>query len=517
MYQSTQQSQFNRTSLAATKHRIIDTAQYERTVGQRVLDQSRYDTIAAYTKENNRLLASNISDERVDTLRKLKNLQHSNAELQSIHDQQAKQKRLHEQQKLYEQNELLVNSISELKQQQLSDQTTRKTIIDRNQELIQLKLQLKNAEVNMIRCTQIAERELHYQQHRENELRMDAEIERDRQLAIQLEQQYQHQAALDSKLNKQIIQSQIDDKIKLQQEQYDIFLHEKQLVDDIVDSIAREDKLKQQKAQQQRHELQRSIAEYLHERSAWRAAERARLQSEMYEIEQYQLMQQQRQNTLLQQKKDKFAAHDAVLEQLTADIIAKRKEAEYHQSLLDELYREEMEQKQLNEIRERENKLVQQQIDMYNANQQQRQYKQQHEQQLLAEEQLFRQQMLDKFNSDTRIEQMNSERRRREMIEYKKQVESLINDKRVAKQQQIDLDAVERGREAEKNAKELKVVEAERERLLSEYAVKLQQHLPKGVFKNVDEYTKITGKLLNQSAIDNMPVVRSSNARSSGI
>ncbi len=91
------------------------------------------------------------------------------------------------------------------------------------------------------------------------------------------------------------------------------------------------------------------------------------------------------------------------------------------------------------------------------------------------------------------LPQMNAARRQREMAEYKKEVDRLVEEKRrlyeAALQQELDAHARAEALEAAR----LQVVEAERQRLLREHAAALADYLPKGVVQTPNDYELLFG------------------------
>jgi len=164
------------------------------------------------------------------------------------------------------------------------------------------------------------------------------------------------------------------------------------------------------------------------------------------------------------------------------------------QKLLYELYQEEAESKALDEIRKREEKVARMKREMIDANEYQKAYKAQKMSEQQQEEAGFRQKMMEKFAEDKRLENMNAERRRREVQEYKNEVEKIISERKRIYEASVEHELEERRKEQRELERRLEIVENERQRLLSDYARDLKEYLPKGVFRNEDDYERVFEK-----------------------
>lgn len=132
--------------------------------------------------------------------------------------------------------------------------------------------------------------------------------------------------------------------------------------------------------------------------------------------------------------------------------------------------------------------------EMIEANEFQKRLRQQRELELQREEQEFREQMMAKFAADHKLEQLNAQKRRIEMANYRREVEQLIAERRRQREAAIQAEIEAAAAAAEEEKKRLAIVEAERQRLLREHAPALAQFLPKGVLQSADDYRLVFGK-----------------------
>lgn len=100
------------------------------------------------------------------------------------------------------------------------------------------------------------------------------------------------------------------------------------------------------------------------------------------------------------------------------------------------------------------------------------------------EEDRIRQQMLEKFAIDDRIEQMNAQKRRMKQAEHKRAVETLLEQRRLQMSQEKQREQEEKAMNERMEAYRRQIIEEERIKLLREHADKLIGYLPKGVIRD---------------------------------
>lgn len=75
-------------------------------------------------------------------------------------------------------------------------------------------------------------------------------------------------------------------------------------------------------------------------------------------------------------------------------------------------------------------KRIRQRLMLQQTIQEQMAFKEMRRQKEKEEDEAFRQKMMDKFAEDDRLEQMNAEKRRRKLLEYKCELEKVLEDRR---------------------------------------------------------------------------------------
>ena len=392
---------------------------------------------------------------------------------------------------LADQDAQLAAAMSHLKSEELAREQNHRRICDESEELTSLRALLKAAQMNKARATQLTEKQLIAENDAQRTRHMDREMELDRQAGLALEQAELERRQLINMQSRSVLQGQMAERERAKQLAYEQFLKEKAVIDNIVASIEADDQSKLALQLSKQRELQENIRTYLEERAVWRAEEKKRAEYELRKIHEFQAMQEARHEEMMRLRQSKADRQDKVLERITAEIEAKKREEDEMQKLLYELYQEEAESKALAEIKAREAKINAMRRDMIESNEYQKAFKQQKRLTQAREEDEFRAKMMAKFSEDKRLEQLNQERRRREMAEYKNEVEQIIQERKALYEQAVEAELAQRRVLQEEMEYKLAVVEAERQRLLQEYAKDLKEFLPKGVFRTEQDYERV--------------------------
>lgn len=384
----------------------------------------------------------------------------------------------------HEQEMRLANELERLKLEQLKDSKLRQQLRESSYEIRQLESKLREGYVNKERHAQMAEKEAHkfdsLVEDAEIMKRMKAEAER-----AAYEQGVRDQAQfVENRKYKQDIHKQIEEKEEAKQKAYEEFLKEKLLVDEIVRKLYEED----QREIERKMLSQQATKEYIHEfkkqREAWKQQEKEIMEAENRKIQEYAKEQKHRDDVLQANKKAKEEQVEKLQQKLFDQIESEAKYREEMEQVREELYLEEQEQAVRHKERAEFERKVRQRLEMQQEHFEQVQFKAMREEAERAEEEKIKNQMLEKFAADDRIEQMNAQKRRMKQLEHKRQVENLLEDRRhrlnIEKQRELN----ERIESDKLENHKRQIIEEERAKLLQEHAVKLLGYLPKGVIRN---------------------------------
>ena len=231
-------------------------------------------------------------------------------------------------------------------------------------ELRELEAKLRSAYVAKERQAQMAEKEaLKFDSLLEDAeivKRMKAEAER-----AELEQaaiaQTKHQEMAQYK---QDLHRQLEERERSKQAQYEEFLREKLLIDEIVRKIHEEDARELERKMLARQATREYVAEFQKAREAWKEAERERMEAENRRIVAYARVQQERDDYAKAAKKAREQALEQLQQHLFEKIEKDREQREEMEKIRQELYLEEQEELARNHERVEMERKLRQRLDL---------------------------------------------------------------------------------------------------------------------------------------------------------
>ena len=186
-------------------------------------------------------------------------------------------------------------------------------------------------------------------------------------------------------------------------------------------------------------------------------------------------------------KKAKEEMVDKLQQKLFDQIESEAKYRDEMDRVRQELYLEEQEQAVRHKERAEFERKLRQRLELQREHHEQVQFKQMREEAERREEESIKNQMLEKFATDDKIELMNAQKRRMKQLEHKRQVEALLEDRRhrlnIEKQRELN----ERIESDKLDNYKRQIIEEERAKLLREHATKLLGYLPKGVIRDTND------------------------------
>jgi len=135
-------------------------------------------------------------------------------------------------------------------------------------------------------------------------------------------------------------------------------------------------------------------------------------------------------------------------------------------------------------------------IDLARSFEEQRRAKEKIKQEEAKMEQDFKQKMLEKFQEDDRIEQMNAQKRRMKELEHKREIERLWTERLAIYKAQREEEQREKDRAAAEELRKAEIIRAEKERLLRENAELLEKFYPKASAIEKTKYATNKSKFL---------------------
>jgi len=390
--------------------------------------------------------------------------------------------------------EKLANELERRNAERIREAQNRKRICESSEELRSLKEKLHAAQVTKERAAQIMEKQMAYEEEQQREELMAAVMEEDRLKKEEAAQFIESQKAGKREEAMETCLSQIRAREAARVESRIEFEKERAQVEDVVRKIMEEDlaeaKLKKEKQDETRKELQ----DFAKRQAVYRKEQEARAQAELEEIEAYARAKREREERIEAEKKRVEEEKKRIFFSMVGEMEAKSKEAEELEYLRNELYHEEHEAELREKERKAEEKRNQDRAEMLRAYEQQMAAKEEKMRVEREEEEKLRAQLLAKFAEDDRIEQMNQAKRRMKVQEHKREVEKLVEARRLMFEEERGREMGEYKKVSDLEEERMKIIEEERQRLLREYASELKDFLPKGVVEREADIPLVYGQ-----------------------
>lgn len=367
----------------------------------------------------------------------------------------------------------------------------RRRICDGSEELRVLKQRLHGAKVNKERAQQLLEIEIRKEKQRRLDHKVAEHIENERLASIELDHKIELDKMRQRERVKQINQHQICTKEAQREEAMQEYVKEKQQVQDLVDKIQAEDDAEQVAKEQHRRESREMLRRFMIEQAERQEAMEQAEIDENNKIENFARAKAEREEQVARDKAEAEKEKERIQLGIIERTAAKNKAAEELEYLRNELNHEEHEHK----AREIEKKKAQKRLDdrddmkkAYAMQMAEAKKKQAWEK---AEEDKLRDQLLEKFAEDDRIEQMNQQKRRLRVEVHKREAKRLVDQHREMFEKARNDERAEEHRKRAEEANRQVVIEEERKKLLKEHGLPLRDFLPKGTLQTSDDFDLI--------------------------
>lgn len=432
------------------------------------------------------LLANMRSEVRVENLRYLREQQQRRNEDNMERSIQSEKEKREAHRKQLEIDEKLTKQLETERNQQIREAKMRQHIRENSPELRQLELKLKAAYMNRERVAQVEESRRHAEAERAKELKFletRDKVLMEQNEAERKEQEENHKQALETRRE---LEQQLAERERQKQMDYQEFLKEKLMIDDIVRTIHREDEEMQRDRRKQQEETRHYIQEYEKSRAAWKKEADEEAARKELEISQFGAERRLRDAARVAIKQKERTERDLVYQKLAAKLDTEDLEKRESRRIRDELYFEEQQHNMRLDEEKRMRKNQEQRQNLRSTQAEQLEMRAEALRKAKEDEEMFRKKMMEKFQEDERIQLLKVEQRKQKQIEFKQVVDRLMDERRhiaMAERRQEEL-------EAQKQLKEesyrQQLYEEEKRRLIKEHGAHLVDYLPKGVLRHED-------------------------------
>ncbi|XP_050075187.1 meiosis-specific nuclear structural protein 1-like [Anopheles maculipalpis] len=378
------------------------------------------------------------------------------------------------------------HQLQEANRQKINEEKLRQQLRESNQEMRLLESKLRAAYVAKGIAEQIAEAELRKKADRLQALKEMEEFDKLKKENIVYMKQKQMNEENEKRMLRSVLQQQIDESRSVKKCLYEEFLVEKSYLDAVVKKIQEEyleaiqRKLKQQQCTRQEMEYFQEAKQTWKERQAFLdEEENERIRKYAQEKDRLkQLKQQQKQES--EQKRDQL--NRAMIAELEKEITDQRNREEMLQELYIAERNEKEETKRQLELEEQIRKRVAIRLDL------ERQLVENScQRELLAEEEKrFREDQIKLWAERDRIDMMSNEKRHRKMMEYRRHVQELLEDRRKRRMEEVKTLLEQEERQKQEDRRRQEILEEERIKLLKEHATALLGFFPPGVLRETD-------------------------------
>jgi len=445
--------------------------------------QAKTQTIRNHLIEHNILAGHGRSEHRVEAKRRTREQETMSRELFNDYTFVKGEQDRERKGQIAEMESRFAGEIERRKAEAIREEQNRKRICESSEELRALKEKLHAAQVNKHRAAQMMEMQSRKEYDKMREQKIAEHMETERMEHMELERKLEFEKAHQRHRVKEINQEQIAQKEALRDEANQEYMKEKAQVATLVQRIQEEDEMELAARRQKQKETKEILAQWMTEQQARQQEMIQREKDENDRIEAYAKNKRDMEEALAAEKERQEIEKRKVLQKLIGQQEAQNKAAAELEKLRNDLYQEELEAEHRRREELQMKKRLEDRKEMMNAYAYQMNVKKEKQVLEKQEEDAFRDQLMQKFLNDERLEKMNSERRRIRIQNHKKEVERLLQERRKMYEAERNQELEERHQAKMEEDQRQLVIEQERQRLLAVHAHPLKDFLPKGTME----------------------------------
>ncbi|XP_053697790.1 meiosis-specific nuclear structural protein 1-like [Sabethes cyaneus] len=389
------------------------------------------------------------------------------------------------QQQLQEEEELALR-IHEANRRRINEEKLRQQLRESNQDLRELESKLRAAYVAKGLAAQKAEQEARRIEERMAAQREQEELERLRLKNVDYIKQCQEDEWQRKQALRDVLHCQMQAVQQRKQILYEEFLQEKLYLDEVVKRI-QEEQFEEIQRKMELQERTRKEMEYFQEaKSIWQERQKLALEEENERIRRYLESRDAEQEEQNRRKLQSAQSRERLNEKMVAELQAEQDQARKREELLQDLYAAELDEQQETRIQRDLEQQLRRRIEARLGLERQMVEIACRRESAAEEERRFKEDQLRQWAERDRIEQMTAEKRRLKLLEHRRAIQELLEDRRRRRadevkemmQQQLEFEQDEKRRQ--------EIIEEERIKLLKEHVTALLGFLPPGVLRESD-------------------------------
>jgi len=362
----------------------------------------------------------------------------------------------------------------------IREEQIRRRVCDSSDELRAIKSKLLAAKTSRDRAAQLYELQTRSDEAQIADEKFETQLARNRFHQMEQEKLVEREKERARELAKQTQQAQIAEREAARRAALASHLHERSLVDAIVEKIRVEDQNELQTRRQKGEKTREQLLAFIEEDKRIQAAAAARDLAEQKSIEEFAAKKMQFEAALAAEKEAKEEAKRKILQKMLDSANHRNKQAEELEYFRNEVIREELEAQTQAREEVEQKKRMQDRLQMLSAYNEQMRAKEAKRLQDEAAEEEYRANLLAKFSEDDRIEQLNAQRRRMKLLEHKREADRLVEARRELFRQERQREVDELLRLQKMDEFKTDIVQEEKKRLLADFGADAMNFLPPG-------------------------------------
>ncbi|CAH1101275.1 unnamed protein product [Psylliodes chrysocephalus] len=380
----------------------------------------------------------------------------------------------------------LARELEAIKREEFKEHKLRQQLRENAPELRDLERKLKAAYVNKALAAQIAQKEA----VKLNEKIHDAQCYDAMTKAWVTEKEHNNHLKQKDMIKKAEYKKDLQEQLIMREKSkrylYEEYLREKKLIDDVIKRIHDEDEKAAEEKWCRMKRTQKEIVAFKKAQEKWKKKRMDEIEEENRRIEEYLLEISTRQDVRAQEEAKKQAEKEKLLDKMALDVAKMREAKKERDAIIQELKEEELRLKQENRYKDELKKKLKLKLEAKSGLMDQMKEVEEKRKRDQEEEKKYKEEILAKMIEDEKLEQLSAQRKRLKLIQMRKDVEKLLEERRAKHAEEFQLQiAIEEevNREAERRDK---IIEEERVKMLQEHVQHLSGYLPKGLLRPED-------------------------------
>ncbi|KAK5650190.1 hypothetical protein RI129_001219 [Pyrocoelia pectoralis] len=385
-----------------------------------------------------------------------------------------------------EQEQQLVTEIDEIRKSEVNEKKQRQLLRQNCEELRDLERKLRAAYVAKHQIAQMAEKEairLHEKVREKecNTILQSAWIKDDQNRTMMIQEDIRRKAEYRQELQDQMIAQE-----KNRRFEYEEFLREKKILDDIVQRIHDENERTIEERMCRMRRTQQEIEAFKAAQEIWKKKQKEELVEENRKIQEYLLSKTAASKERKELEEKIAAAKTKICDDIGRQIYDIQRQRQEREDiicqLIEEEKKEELENKHRTEIENEFRRRVNARISLTHQMEEHEEQKRQQ----AEEEGKYREQLIAEIAKNERLEQLSNEKKRRKMLEVRREVERMMTERRQLQAEKMQLEMKILADDKREQEERQRLIQEERIRMLKDHAHNLIGYLPKGILREDD-------------------------------